>query len=119
MTRRLLFVVVLLAAALTSAETSFNAVSATDVSAYVYFSPARNSVLICNTSTTDAAYFRLFNTNDTPAVATTGSSVAPIAAGSVLNCVGFSKPPTSPSYYSAMSIIMASGKTATVNVYSE
>lgn len=118
--RRILMALALLALAVAAvAETSFVAVSATETSQYVYFTSPRSNVLICNTSTTDAAYFRLFNQLDTPAAATTAYSNVPIATSSGPTCLSYSKPVTSPSYYAVMSVVMATGKTATVNVYSE
>ena len=122
MIRRLavLLVIALAAAGMAYAESYYNAVSATDTNGYLYFNGPRSSVMICNTSTTDAVYFRLFNQLDTPAAATTAYSwVGTASSATQPNCIGFSKPPTSPAYYAAASFIMASTKTATVAVYSE
>ena len=97
------------------AETSFNTASVTQTSQYVFFQTPRSAVTICNASASaNVLYFRLFNSLDTPAVATTASS--PVAIGA---CVSFSKAPTQPTYFSALSLVCDSGQTATANVFSE
>ena len=102
-------------AAVIYAETSFDTASVTQTPQYVNFQTPRSAVTICNASgSANVMYFRLFNTGDTQAAATTSSSVVAVGA-----CISFSKAPTQPNYFSALSLVCDSGQTATANVYSE
>jgi len=94
------------------AETSFVTATAGATQTLTFTTP-RAAVVICNAAASAGVmYFRLFNENDTPAAATAAHS--PVAIGA---CIGFSKPPSSPAFYKAISLYSASS--ATVNIYSE
>lgn len=113
--RRILVLVLGLAlvAGMGWAETKFNSVAVTDVSATVTFTTPRAGVLICNEGA-NIVYFRLFNENDTSAAATTAYSR--IASGA---CKTFSKAPSEPAYFKAVSLICGAGLTATATIDSE
>jgi hypothetical protein len=91
------------------AEPYYVAVSATTASQTSTFPKAGASVLICNDGT-GIAYVRLFNDTETAAAATSSSSSVPVGA-----CITYTKPPTEPAYWRALSTISAS--TSTVRVY--
>lgn len=102
-----------LAASAVYAETSFNTASVTNASQTLTFTTPRAGVVICNDSASAGVmYFRLFTEVDTPAAAAVTHS--PVAIGA---CIAFSKPPSQPAYWKAISLFSAS--TATANIYSE
>jgi hypothetical protein len=96
-------------------EVKFRALSVTQTSQTTQFAPS-SAVMICNLGAS-AVFFRLFVENDITAAATT--SYGTIAAGSATApvCMSFSKSPTNPANFNALSIVCDTGLTATAHVY--
>lgn len=113
--KRVLLALVLCAGAV-YAEVGFKALSATATSQTFTFPTPRASVMICNLGANEI-FFRLFNEYDTPAAATTAYGT--IAAGSATApvCMSFTKAPSEPAYFKALSVVCDTGETATVHVY--
>lgn len=115
-------VVVLLAlclftvAAAVQAEVVAEALSVIDTSQPKTFAKFATSVMVCNLSTTDQFWIRVFTTSDTvgAAVAALPSIPIPVASATQPSC--FSVPHNSKSQnlgFKAMTYIAASGKTPT------
>jgi hypothetical protein len=106
--------------ALVSAENGFTVVSASDSNDTTTFPSFQTTVVICNYGT-DEVYYRLFNSDETPAAATTSS--APLQAGSVTDpkCISFTHNTRSQKGlgWGAVSLICSAGETATVHLITQ
>ncbi len=117
--RRILAVLGLTAlATIGGAENGFNSVSVTATSQTVTLQRPRANVTLCNYGTY-AAYFRLFNDNDTPAAATTSYAKLPAGTSSSPACLTFAKSVTESGLYAAVSIVCDTAQTATVHILSD
>jgi hypothetical protein len=90
------------------AEPYYVSVAATTTAATSFFR-ASSSVLLCNDGV-GIAYFRLFHEFEYTADATASSSQLPVGA-----CIEYTKSPTQPANWNAVSLISAS--TSTVRLY--
>lgn len=105
----------MLFAELAGAELQFKALSATSTSQTFLFARQANSVMICNLGANEV-YYRLFDSNDTPAAATTSYPMIPAGSTTAPVCVSVDKSQSNPGLWAAIAVKCDTAETATVHV---
>lgn len=97
-----------------SAEVGFRSVSVTATSQTIQI-PASQGLLLCNWGANES-YHRIFTENDIVGAATTSYIQIPAGSATAPNCLGYSKSPTLPGNFKAISLVCDTAETATVTV---
>ena len=118
MRRILLLAAVMALAVTTRGEITFQSLSVTATSQTYFLPTPRAGLLLCNVGANEV-YYRIFDENDTPAAATASFAVLPAGSAAAPICKSFSRAPTQPAFFKAISVICAAAETATLQVESE